>query len=201
MTADGSATSAWKNTPDFKIDWTNPTDDSGIKGVWYRLGSVDTFTTAKPFTATVSSQGLTQMYVWLEDNSSKQGSTTNTVRINLRYDASPPQNPATCTAWENSATSSATSIANNTWQNIDANPYLEWVAASDTPTPADDSDHCGVDYYSIYWGTSVSGEPNTGTVQTNANYTITEAIPTDSTYYLRVRTTDFRNCLYVLHCP
>ena len=53
----------------FTIDWTNPSDTSGIKGAWFKYGSVPgsstdgIFTYSKPFIATVTIEGTTRQAV------------------------------------------------------------------------------------------------------------------------------------------
>jgi hypothetical protein len=171
--------SDWKQTPNFSINWDNITDSCGIKGAWYLLGITTTFTTAHPFTATVTNEGSTQITVWLEDNSGKKG-TQNTNNIILRYDASQPNNPATCTGWANSAKETAVPI--NLWQNIDASPYLEWATATDKPPGNIEINHSGVDCYSVYWGTSYEGIPNMVATQTTLGYIVpvTQPVPTNT---------------------
>ena len=64
----------WSNVNSFTIDWTNPTDFSGIKeGCWYKIGSPPTsnsdgtYIEDKPFTIS-SLEGEQTIYIWLEDN-------------------------------------------------------------------------------------------------------------------------------------
>ncbi|MEK7814207.1 MAG: T9SS type A sorting domain-containing protein, partial [Candidatus Desantisbacteria bacterium] len=99
----------------------------------------------------------------------------------FKYDSTSPTNPGIpCNGWTDDGRQ--TSITNNIWQNIDASPYFEWSGAADNSS--------GIACYSVYWGTSSAGEPGTGNIQTNTNYTATSSVPSDSTYYLRVRTKD-----------
>jgi len=58
----------------FTINWTNPSDLSGIYGAYYKLGSPPTsdsdyiaFTSTKPFTISASVEGGQKVYVWLKD--------------------------------------------------------------------------------------------------------------------------------------
>ncbi len=63
----------WTNINSFSINWTNPSDFSGIAGAYYKIGSVPisntdgTYTTSKPFNASASAQGGQSIYVWLKD--------------------------------------------------------------------------------------------------------------------------------------
>ena len=189
LTADGQNSygrSEWKNTPDFSINWTNPTDDSGIKGAWYgpRWPPIFADTGTKPFTVTAVSQYSFNVYMYLEDNAGNANSSSY-AQLNLRWDATPPTNPNTCSAWRSS--DKFNSIANNTWQIMSYTPYFEWSGAGDG-LPAD----CvsGVAGYTVYWGTSIDGDPGTGAIQTNTSYTINTPASSESTYYLRVRTKD-----------
>jgi beta propeller repeat protein len=66
----------WTNTNSYSIDWTNPSDISGIKtGAWYKIGnpptsnSDGTWQNNKPITVT-SLEGQQSIYIWLEDNTS-----------------------------------------------------------------------------------------------------------------------------------
>ena len=98
----------------------------------------------------------------------------------FKYDYTSPVNPGTpCTAYADS--SKAVAITNNIWQNLDASPYFEWSGAGDISSQ--------VAGYTIYWGTSSTGDPGTGTVQTVATYSAS-AVPSESIHYLRVRTKD-----------
>ncbi|UCG70302.1 MAG: Ig-like domain-containing protein, partial [Thermoplasmata archaeon] len=66
----------WTSTNSFTIDWTEPTDSSGIKtGAYYYVGtsppsssSVGTWTSDKPFNITSAPEGSSYVYIWLEDN-------------------------------------------------------------------------------------------------------------------------------------
>ena len=98
----------------------------------------------------------------------------------FKYDAAAPTNPtAPASAWDSSF--KTTVILNNTAQNDDQTPYFEWSGAADSGS--------GVSGYSIYWGTSSSGEPGTSQEQVGASYDVGSATG-ETTYYLRVRTFD-----------
>jgi hypothetical protein len=85
----------WVSFNSFTIDWTNPSDFSGIKdGCWYKLGSPPTsnsdgtWKNLKPFNIQ-STYGVEPLYVWLED---KVGNVyyMNYSFVNLYLDQSPP---------------------------------------------------------------------------------------------------------------
>jgi hypothetical protein len=65
--------STWTNNNLFTINWTNPSDPSGIAGAYHKLGSAPTsntdgtYTTSKPFTVAATAQGGQAIYVWLKD--------------------------------------------------------------------------------------------------------------------------------------
>ncbi|MBU2574724.1 MAG: T9SS type A sorting domain-containing protein, partial [Elusimicrobia bacterium] len=92
--------SGWTNTNSFSINWTSPSDISGIAGAYYKVGSAPgsptdgTYTTGHPFTASVTAEGGQTIYVWLKDgvgnvNQNNRSSTT------LYYGTgSTPLNPA-----------------------------------------------------------------------------------------------------------
>jgi hypothetical protein len=92
-----SAPAGWTNTNSFLIDWTNPTDPSGITAAWYKRGSVPvspsdgTRTTSKPFSTSANAEGGQAIYVWLENGEGKKnhGKRDST---SLWYDGTAPVN-------------------------------------------------------------------------------------------------------------
>lgn len=62
----------WTNVNSFSINWTAPSDPSGIAGAYYKIGSPPTtdtdgiYTTSKPFSVTAAGGGQ-NIYVWLQD--------------------------------------------------------------------------------------------------------------------------------------
>ncbi|MDI6781349.1 MAG: hypothetical protein QME49_04495, partial [bacterium] len=176
--------SEWKSTPDFSIDWIDPMDDSGIKGAWYLggMGPVFAGTGTRPFTVTVTVQNNHQLWIWIEDNAgnTNKGNLGSAAAINLRWDSTPPTNPGTCSAWRES--NKSVSIADNTWQNVENDPYFEWGTA-------DDGLGSGVACYGVYWGTSSTGDSGIGSTQTATN-TVVGSVSSDSIYYLRVKAKD-----------
>jgi len=85
----------WINVNSFSIDWTNPSDPSGIAGAYYKLGSAPTsntdgtYTTNKPFNANATAQGGQAIYVWLKDGANNT-SYLNRSQTTLYYDGTAP---------------------------------------------------------------------------------------------------------------
>jgi C1A family cysteine protease len=91
-----SATPAtWTNTNPFSINWTNPSDPSGIAGAYYKLGSAPTsdgdgtYTTSKPFSVSATAQNGQSLYVWLKDGAGNK-SYLNRSPVTLHYDSTAP---------------------------------------------------------------------------------------------------------------
>ncbi|MCD6359901.1 MAG: DUF1566 domain-containing protein, partial [Armatimonadetes bacterium] len=90
--------SSWSNTNSFSINWTNPSDASGIQGAYYKLGSAPTsntdgtYTTDKPFTVSATGEGEVTIYVWLKDGVSNIDYNNNSSAM-LHYDATAPSAP------------------------------------------------------------------------------------------------------------
>ncbi len=101
-TAVESAPSGWSRTNRFTVQWANPTDLSGIAGVYYRLdgeptGSTDG--TYSPLTnrlegLTVPTEGVHRLSLWLRDNAGNAEHRNRTLAPPLRYDATPPTTTA-----------------------------------------------------------------------------------------------------------
>ncbi len=92
----------WTNHNAFTITWRNPVDPAGIAGAWYRVGSpparandgifvagddIDTLTNI-----TVSTEGETRIYVWLQDGLGHVDH-TRAATVTARFDATPPLPP------------------------------------------------------------------------------------------------------------
>jgi predicted GH43/DUF377 family glycosyl hydrolase len=134
--------SIWTNINSFAIQWTNPTDDSGVKiGTWYKIGSPPTsnsdgtWVSNKP--SSVSSYESDQLiYVWLEDNLGNVDY-NNHATTTLYLDTTPPGPPTGVTAFPNSWTTSNSftldwinpaddsGIKTGVWYKIDAPPSSE----------------------------------------------------------------------------
>jgi len=85
----------WTNANSFSMDWTGPSDPSGIAGAYYKVGALPTFntdgtyTTSKPFTAAATAQGGQGIYVWLKDGAGNT-SYLNNASTTLHYDGTAP---------------------------------------------------------------------------------------------------------------
>ncbi|MDI6781461.1 MAG: T9SS type A sorting domain-containing protein, partial [bacterium] len=179
------------NTPYFDwsdaIDTTNTGTSSGVAGYIVYWGTSSTGepgtgmmqTATNTTAATILSNSTYYLRIATKDNA---GNWSNAVTLfTFKYDSTGPTNPVTpCNAWADSSKNVA--ITNDIWQNKDATPYFEWNGATDSSS--------GIAGYSVYWGTSSTGEPGTGSLQANASYTVSSSVPSDSIYYLRVRTKD-----------
>lgn len=105
--------SGWTATNSFTINWTDPSDPSGIVKAWYKLGSAPTSnddwtgsSTNHPFTIlNQASQGGQLIYVWLEDAEGNKDY-NNRSSTTLYWDATPPTAPTNLAAspavWSNS---------------------------------------------------------------------------------------------------
>ncbi len=85
----------WTNVNSFTLNWTNPTDPSGIAGAYYKIGAAPTsstdgtYTTSKPFTVTAPIEAAQTIYVWLKDGSGNV-SHLNVSTATIYYDGSAP---------------------------------------------------------------------------------------------------------------
>jgi len=92
--------SSWTTNNLFSIDWTNPSDESGIAKVWYKVGSFPTSPSDgiwlslpqfKPFFAAATVQGGQPIYVWLEDgagNKDHNNRSSSSLLVTLNLSAS-----------------------------------------------------------------------------------------------------------------
>lgn len=87
--------STWHNAPDFTVDWTPPTDPSGIAAAWYKRGSVPLSATdgtrcsEKPLEVLATAEGGQALYVWLEDGAGNVDHAMRAMTI-LYCDVTPP---------------------------------------------------------------------------------------------------------------
>jgi len=89
----------WTNVNAFGATWTNPSDPSTIAAAWYKIGSPPVSSTDGNRVAgddtkslsglTVTAEGETSLYVWLEDGAENKDH-THRAQVTLRYDATPP---------------------------------------------------------------------------------------------------------------
>jgi hypothetical protein len=97
LTANGANPSSWTNNPTLLMNWTNPTDLSGIKRALYKLNSapVSAFDTtgsilpAPPTSLILSASGSQNTYIWLLDNAGNANH-QNTAQVVLNYDGIRP---------------------------------------------------------------------------------------------------------------
>ena len=89
VTIDDEIKNTEKDTPDFRIDWENPFDPSGIYGIWYKLGDRPEsdedgiFTAEKPFIA-IATEKNQNLYLWLENNDGHKNYENNQ-KVTLKY--------------------------------------------------------------------------------------------------------------------
>jgi parallel beta-helix repeat protein len=89
--------SYWTSTNSFSIDWTDPTDLSGIKtGAYYYIGNSPpdtqadgTWISEKPFVITTAPEGESTLYLWLKDNAGNNNY-LNYAQTILKLDTTPP---------------------------------------------------------------------------------------------------------------
>jgi hypothetical protein len=102
-TAVETTPSGWSRVNQFSVQWANPTDLSGLAGVFYRMDSApsgNTDGTFSPLTnrldgLTVPSEGVHPVYLWLRDNAGNTDYRNRAQAPPLRYDATPPITTAT----------------------------------------------------------------------------------------------------------
>ncbi|NLE75914.1 MAG: fibronectin type III domain-containing protein [Chloroflexi bacterium] len=90
----------WTSTNSFSLTWTNPSDPSGIAGVYYKVGAAPSSPTDGTWVAsssgisgiTVPSEGAHTVYVWLQDGAGN-ASHLNRASTALLYDATAPAAP------------------------------------------------------------------------------------------------------------
>lgn len=111
--------------------------------------------------------------------------TVSSVQITWSDDITAPDNPTVVTA-KNQA-GGATTLSSGNWYNY-ASPEFSWPAA-EAANGATDNSGSGVEGYYVYFGTSASGDPESGTFQTGTTYVPTN-LSNGATYYLRIKTRD-----------
>jgi hypothetical protein len=153
---------SWTSINSFILDWTDPTDDSGVKtGAWYTIGNAPTsnsdgiWTVNLPFTV-ASFESDQPIYIWLEDNLGNVDF-NNHAMTTLYLDTTPPAPPTGVTAspsgwtivnsfsidWINPADDSG--IKTGTWYKIDTPPSSEsngtWLDAKPISITSTDGEH------------------------------------------------------------
>ena len=192
----GTVTISWNCTGDdgtagningkYRIDYAT-TQKTWAVGTFKQENTL-TASPGQTITKTVAglTPGSTYFFcAWICDDSGNWSANSNIdstfAKPGTISDATPPTNPVLCTAYDNSGKEN--SAVNASWTNISTIPYFEWTGADDNES--------GVTGYSVYWGTSISGDPGTTeTVVDNGmgTYTAPSAVASGSTYYLRVKT-------------
>jgi hypothetical protein len=89
--------SEWTNNNVFNIDWVNPSDQAGInEGAYYYLGDSPPthqddgiWMSTKPFLLNIDSEGVNNLYLWLEDNASNKNYLNYEI-AQLKLDTYPP---------------------------------------------------------------------------------------------------------------
>ncbi len=97
-TAVTTAPEAWSRTNSFTVQWANPTDLSGITGVYYRLDTEPTGpadgellpATNRITGLSVPDEGAHRLYLWLRDGAGNADPRNRALAPLLRYDATPP---------------------------------------------------------------------------------------------------------------
>lgn len=97
-TAVETTPSTWSRVNRFSIQWANPTDLSGIVGVYYRLGAEPSGPTDGIFSSqtnrldnlAVPGEGTHQLNLWLRDGAGNADHRNRASASLLRFDATPP---------------------------------------------------------------------------------------------------------------
>jgi len=129
---------------------------------------------------------------WISTEYSNQNSPGTFYNLGSQtdWDTVDPTNPTTFKTYASSA--KTVEYTNGGWGNATA-PYFEWSGATDVGGS-------GVDGYYLYFGTNASADPEvtSGLVEgdasphftTDSNFTLSEAMAEDTTYYFRIKTRD-----------
>ena len=109
----------WTNRNSFTVSWTNPLDNSGISGAFYKLDSPPTSNTDGTYVSgagitsisgiTVSGDGPHVIYVWLKDNAGNVNY-NNRASTTLYYDGTPPTGSVVIDAGATYATSTSVTL-------------------------------------------------------------------------------------------
>lgn len=116
--------SDWTKENNFTVSWTNPYEDSGIAGAYYKLNAppnsnTDGILVERPYInhisdITVTSSGAHSVYVWLVDKVDNVDY-RNYATIDLLFDNTPPDPPIDLTVTPSSWT--GTNLFNINWTN------------------------------------------------------------------------------------
>ncbi|UCE37749.1 MAG: Ig-like domain-containing protein [Thermoplasmata archaeon] len=164
--------STWTPTNSFTVTWTNPVDDSGIMGAYYKLDSPPTSNTDGTYVLnpgissisdiTVSGDGQHTIYVWLKDDGGNVDYNNHNSVI-VYYDGSAPTEPTGMT------------INPSTWTYTNSFT-IDWTE------PFDDSGIKTGVYY--YIGNSPPSSQSDGTWTSEKPFTITNAPEGATNIYL-----------------
>ncbi len=116
--------SGWQNSSSFSLDWTSPTDPSGIAAAWYKVGSAPATSadgirsTSKPMPVAATAEGGQPVYVWLEDGVGNKDHTARGMTT-MYYDATAPTG-GTIAVNSGAATTSSLAVTLNTLGATDA---------------------------------------------------------------------------------
>lgn len=172
--------STWTNNNDFRLNWVNPTDTSGVAGAYYRLDTPPASPTDGTLIAgthitslehlTVSGSGAHTVYLWLRDAAGNADHAQRSTAV-LYYDQDAPAGPTTLT--------STTHIV-STWSQ-DNYVQVTWDGAFDGAS--------GIGGYAVAWDESPTTlpVPITTTVEHQA---MSPALADGDDHYVHVRTVD-----------
>jgi hypothetical protein len=161
----------------FTVNWTNPSDASGILRAFYKLSTPpeansDTTSTApatQPFSLNATQEGGQMLYLWLEDGS-KNVDYRNNASVNLRFDQTAPLAPTLLTPANNSASANP-------------QPTFSWTTSNDDGGSGISGYEIQIDNNSDFSSPEINDNVNT----TSLNITNPLA---DTTWSWRVQATD-----------
>ncbi len=142
--------SGWSRVNRFSVQWANPSDLSGLAGVYYRMDGTpagNTDGTFSPLTnrldgLTVPSEGVHSLFIWLRDNAGNADYRNRAQAPALKYDATPPTTTAALTGlagtegWYRGPVSVTLTATDNTSglaflrYRLDAGPWIVTTASS-----------------------------------------------------------------------
>lgn len=161
LTANGYNPSLLYRTPDFEIDWDNPSGAEVVR-YWYKLDSVPTSpddgiaTSAKPFVVNATKSGGQNLYLWLEDEEGHK-SHDNYASVVLNYRPSPPAVPenvyilpkdqGASIFWEKDDN---LEVKYNIYQSLSSD-FADYILVNDSPVEGDLYTVTGLDNGTTYY--------------------------------------------------
>ncbi|MEQ2006777.1 MAG: CARDB domain-containing protein [Limisphaerales bacterium] len=132
----GLTAARWASGSQFTLDWTNPSDPSGIAKAWVRIGSAPTSSTDgiayplpanKPLQITLPlSSGSQTLHLWLEDGSGNR-SQNNRATITVGTDTTSPVVRITSPSTSPLTTSQGTMVLSGTYEdNLSGVTSVRW---------------------------------------------------------------------------